>query len=207
MHIASCHSLGVCNTFQRRVQKGGSMETTGGGGPRLDRSQCRQLNAAAQRWIAQYRPTHAEASDIVQDAWTKCLARLPSLRAPHLVEPWFRRIVLRTLVDSWRKKIKSEKFWAEAGPLLEASSVVSSPGSRDPMQSWPESWLDTAQQQLEGEACLFRRRVVEMHYRDGMRIREIAGSLGVPEGTVLSHLHRFRKCVKQRIQLSIRADH
>jgi len=43
------------------------------------------------------------------------------------------------------------------------------------------------------------RRVFELHYLDGLRYREIAQRLGMPENTVASKLFRARKLLRNQL--------
>jgi RNA polymerase sigma-70 factor, ECF subfamily len=130
-----------------------------------------------------------DAEDAVQDSFVTALERLDDCRDPAAFGAWLRRIV-RNRARSVRRRERVR----DTSPLDTALSATS---TDDPGRD-----LDRAQlrQRLEGaleKLTDVQRRVVLMHDLEGFRHREIAVDLGLPEGTVRSHLFLARRALRE----------
>lgn len=136
---------------------------------------------------------HEDAEDAAQEAFMVALERLEECRSPDRFAGWLMTIVRnrsRNLVR--REVLRGTEAVPEAAP------------SRGPT---PERVVE----QVELEERLSRalaelpevqREVVLLHDLEGWKHREIAEQMGIPSGTVRSHLHFARKALKQDLSLS-----
>lgn len=132
-----------------------------------------------------------DAEDAVQDAFVLALERLDECRDPGSFGAWLKRIVRNRARSVGRRERIREAQALET--VLTASS-----------ESDPERDLDRAELRRRLESALgvlteVQRAVVLMHDLEGYRHREIAGELGIPEGTVRSHLFFARRALRQRL--------
>jgi RNA polymerase sigma-70 factor (ECF subfamily) len=132
-----------------------------------------------------------DTDDLVQDTFERALKFLAAGHPPpdHML-PWLRSILKNTFIDRVRKKVvPHEPVEDHPAPEIE----------REP--AWASLSVDDVR---EGLARLDPtvRRVFELHYLDGLRYREIAHKLGIPENTVASKLYRARKLLRDELDRS-----
>lgn len=139
-----------------------------------------------------------EAEDALQEALYKAWRALPRFRGDARFATWLYRIVYRVAVDRARK----------AKPLpVDDARLLDAAGSHDPAAAaWydPESRWEGVEAQRELEAALQKlppsyRAALTLYYVEGLTVRDIAGVLDVPVGTVKTHLHRARKALKREL--------
>lgn len=133
----------------------------------------------------------ADAEDALQETFLGVYRGLPAFRGESEVSTWVYRIAIRTAL---RVKARSRAAGC-AGPL-DADVVDPHPGRAGP-RTGPDALV--AREDMERLAAAlaslpFEHRVVlSLFAIDGLRHKEIAAILGIPEGTVWSRLHVARK--------------
>jgi len=118
------------------------------------------------------------ADDIVQTVWLRVVRGLPKLRDPRAFPAWMFSIARRTVVDRFRYDRGDTVELAESHDVedgldlrLTRAVVVAAVGALPPLE----------------------REVVELHHLVDLSIADVAGIVGVPEGTVKSRLARARR--------------
>jgi RNA polymerase sigma factor (sigma-70 family) len=144
----------------------------------------------ATRFALRMLHSHADAEDVVQEAWLHAFLELGQLRAHDRFVAWLLGIVVNlaksrlrsareTPVEDWAGgRAVSGFVWMEAEPSPEARQEAREVHDRiwSALQALPEEQQET----------------VQLHYVDGLRVWEIAALVGVPAGTVKARLHRAR---------------
>jgi RNA polymerase sigma-70 factor (ECF subfamily) len=134
----------------------------------------------------------ALAEDLAQEAFTRAFARLASYDPQRRFAAWFLQIVRNVTIDHLRHKRPSTVSLDEledagyAGPP--SQSADASP-YRQAERGQLAAAVDRALQRLRPEY----REAVVLHYQESLTSLEIAEILGLPTGTVKTHLHRARK--------------
>jgi RNA polymerase sigma-70 factor, ECF subfamily len=123
---------------------------------------------------------HHAAQDASQQALLGAWRDLPTLRQPDRFEAWLYRLVVHACYQLARTERRSiarlETIRANPGPTI-APDVARSVAARDE--------LENAFRTLSPEG----RAVVVLHHHMGYPLKEIAATLGIPEGTARSRLH------------------
>lgn len=124
-----------------------------------------------------------DAEDALQDALYKAWKALPSFRGEARFSTWLYRIVWRTCVDRARRP---EPVPAE----VEGAAAA---GGLD-----PQVRLEEAEERRAVEAALRRlplpyQAAVSLFYLEDLPLKQVAEVLGIPVGTVKTHLHRARR--------------
>ena len=157
----------------------------------------------------------SEAQDLVQDALVR------AYRFQHHFEPgtnmkaWLLRILTNTFINHYRRSVRERKLFdrpEESGPV--GQGVM----SRSAMRGLTES-VAVAQEGLLREEIFAALDSLPDDYRimivladiEELAYKEIAETLGVPIGTVMSRLHRARKMMQkclidQAVQMGIVTD-
>ena len=132
------------------------------------------------------------AEDAVQEALVRAWQQLPTLRDPERFDAWLHRLVVNACADQgrqlrrWSKQLRPLQVDTYAGD--HAGSVA----DRDQ--------LDRGFRRLKPE----QRAVLVLHYFNGFSAAEIAGVLGIPEGTARSRLHYATEAMRAALEADAR---
>jgi RNA polymerase sigma-70 factor (ECF subfamily) len=146
--------------------------------------------------------THNETDtrDICQDVWLTVWKQLGTFRGDARFTTWLHTIATRRALDHLRKR----RRWFDR-------FLPFDPGDRSTASAPEPSTTDDASQQLEVSenvarvrAALARlppkhRAVLALRELEGMSYEEIAHSVGVPVGTVMSRLHQARRLLAEKL--------
>jgi RNA polymerase sigma-70 factor (ECF subfamily) len=150
-----------------------------------------RLDAAARLILRD----HELARDAVQEGFIRAWRNLPTLRDPDRFEAWLHRLIFRSCIDSirhrGRRPIEVELSPIDGPSTVDVASVIA---DRD--------LLDMALRRLEPEW----RAVVVLHYYLGMRLPDVAATLGIPIGTAKSRLHRSLAAMRVAIELDTASE-
>ena len=136
-----------------------------------------------------------EAEEAAQDALVRAWRALPRFRGDSRFSTWLYRIVLRRALDR-SASLKTRR--AREAPLeeteLEAHASPALPGSGSSRR------LD----RLLGSLPDVQRAAVVLYYYEDRSVEEVARTLGLPLGTVKTHLHRARALLRAGWELEER---
>lgn len=134
------------------------------------------------------------AEDTVQDAFVRVLGNINRFDERYRFSTWLFTIARRLLINALQKNHpRSESDWISAhgddAPLASTGS-----GDREERNATIEI-LDEALDVLNPQ----QREVVVLYHHQEKSVLEIASLLGLPPGTVKSHLHRARRRMRDWI--------
>ncbi|HBQ28093.1 MAG TPA: RNA polymerase subunit sigma [Desulfotomaculum sp.] len=130
-----------------------------------------------------------DAQDAVQDAFLRCYLKLASFHRNSTLQTWLYRVVVNCCTDILRKKQRDQSVCANLArenTFLENTNTV-------------EENLDL-KLDLKNILATFTpeyRATLVLYYGFGLKVREVAKTLGVPAGTVKSRLHTARKSIQK----------
>jgi RNA polymerase sigma-70 factor (ECF subfamily) len=131
----------------------------------------------------------AGADDILQETWIAVLKGLRQLSDVEAYKAWIYRILSHKAADWVRRRQRQRKLrWKSAAERQRLST-------QDDRPERIES-LEEAVQLLSPPL----RHVVLLHYIEEFAVEEVAGILGIPQGTVKSRLHNARKQLRALIE-------
>jgi RNA polymerase sigma-70 factor (ECF subfamily) len=133
----------------------------------------------------------ADAEDVCQDSFVVALERLEDCREPERFAAWLFRIV-RNRAHNFRRY----RTLRDAAPL---ETAVSAQTGDDPSADAERSQLRARLLEAMNGLSEVQREVVTLHDMNGWKHREIAALLGLPEGTVRSHLSYARRELRARL--------
>ena len=137
-----------------------------------------------------------DAEDVAQEAFLVALKRLEDNRDPERFGGWFLTIVRNRA----RNLLRREKI-----RRTEVLSPEISPGLGGPSKDLTRWEIrEHIEKALEGLPDV-RKEVLFLHDLEGWKHREIGERLGIPDGTVRSHLHFARKYLRDRLT-ALRSD-
>jgi len=133
--------------------------------------------------------TRSDAEDLVQETFAAAYKGLPAFDGRASVRTWMTRILMRRAADAWRSGRHARK-----AVNLDAAP----PPARESSEAAVDQRLDLAAvlQQLDEN----HREVIVLREMQGLSYAQIAQTLGLPQGTVESRLHRARAELRHRLK-------
>ena len=145
-----------------------------------------------------------EAEDITQEAFLKAYRALKKFRSDSSFFTWFCTILTNQCRDSLRKKrFRSRFIYLFNNEEEEQKSIET--GFSDPhWSSNPSAVMEQVELNRDLENALsklpIRQRTIFVlrHFQD-MKIKDIAKTLGISQGTVKTHLFRAVQCLRNSL--------
>ncbi|MCI0341707.1 MAG: RNA polymerase sigma factor [Planctomycetales bacterium] len=157
----------------------------------------RPLEGALYRFAFHALWDRSEAEDLLQDALLTAFEKFGRFRLGSDFRAWIFRIVANHAYN--RNRAGGRRRNREGNPC--ELELVPAPPRDDagPAPGEVESVLDAVGDELRAALLRLpraRRIAFLLRVVEGFRYREIAGFLGIPEGTVISHLARARAALR-----------
>jgi RNA polymerase sigma-70 factor, ECF subfamily len=143
-----------------------------------------------------------EAWDVAQEAFIKAFQALPTFRGQSAFYTWLYRIVMNVAADRGRARgAQGRAFGTERVPEEDWERVLPDPSAA-------EESPDAAATRTEERAKIMQaldtlsedhRRIIMLSDLEGLSYREIAETLDIPMGTVMSRLHNARKRLRDAL--------
>ncbi len=146
-----------------------------------------------------------EVEDVLQETALIAIGKLGDFDPQTSFTAWMAQIVRYTALNTARRRVRRRAVTSIHDDLLEqpAGSEYRGNGSasasgKGNLPAYEEAFDDRLLGALKSlgvtpRACLLLRTVEEMSYR------EISKILGIPEGTAMSHVHRTRQALRERL--------
>lgn len=129
------------------------------------------------------------ADDALQGALITVWRQLPTLRDPDRFEAWVRRLLVHACYAEARRR----RTWAVNVRILPIDVAAAPDGY---LTIDDRDALDRAFRRLTVE----QRAVFVLHQHIGLRLTEIADTLGIPAGTARSRLHYATRVLRAAIE-------
>jgi RNA polymerase sigma-70 factor (ECF subfamily) len=120
------------------------------------------------------------AWDVVQDTWLAVASGIGRLQDVAAFRGWVYRIASNKSRDWVRRRARRRKLAVDYGQM----QMAAGPGDSDAPDERCTS-LREALARLPGKD----RAILSLQYEEGFGVADIAGILGIPEGTVKSRIH------------------
>ncbi len=141
------------------------------------------------------------AEDVTQEAFVRVLTHLHSFDPRFRFSTWVFTIARRLYVNASQKM----------RPVYDSDAVGAARGASDgpTIRAESDEVRENAREAIDGALCELteeQREIVILFHQMNWSIAVIAEHMGMPEGTVKSHLHRSRKRLRAFMEASPRAS-
>ena len=159
----------------------------------------REHQAMVFRTLLRLTGSREHLDDLAQDVFLRLYRALPSFRGEALVTTYLYRIAVNVAQDEWKRRRR------EAQSLVSISDETSGWEERLPHPGPnAEELMEEHEFQLAVEEQMQRlsqveRAVLVLYHQEERTYEQIALALGLPIGTVRTHLHRGRKKLREGI--------
>jgi RNA polymerase sigma-70 factor (ECF subfamily) len=131
-----------------------------------------------------------DAEDAAQESFLVALERLEECRNPDRFAGW-----LMTIVRNRSRNLVRREVLRETDPVPVGARSKTRTPDEDAAYFELRDMLSTALEALPE----IQRQIVLLHDLEGWKHREIAQRIGIPSGTVRSHLHFARKALREAL--------
>ena len=149
------------------------------------------------RLAASLSRNRSDAEDVVQETFVGAYRGLSQFNGRSSVKTWLTQICVRQAAKQWNRSKRSRETLA-----MDADGGATTPGERPVARPSGEADADRRMDLMSVIETLpeEHRQVILLREVQGLSYDEIARSLGIPQGTVESRLHRARAGLKQRLK-------
>ena len=128
-----------------------------------------------------------DAEDLVQEVYLKARKSFHTLKDSKKCKPWLCSILYRHFIDEYRRR----KIYTD----VDIDNVQSNDKPEE--NDWPEHFkFDDIAKALDKLDPKYRAPLVA-HFLSGESYQDIAESLDIPIGTVMSRIHRAKKAMRK----------
>jgi RNA polymerase sigma-70 factor (ECF subfamily) len=145
---------------------------------------------------------HEVADDIAQDTFVRAYRSLDRFELGRPLGPWLVKIAVNLSINYLNAPARREQaLYTEESPDGPAGASLSSDPSREPLESNPMRRLASSELARALAGALEKltpehRAVLLLKVDEGLRYDDIAETLGISRGTVMSRLFRARAHLK-----------
>lgn len=136
-----------------------------------------------------YSNSREEACEIVNDSFMKAFDKLPQYNPDNSFKGWFRKILINTSIDYYRKNIK----YFAVMDIEKADAELSDPDIIDRLST--QDILGILRDLPE-----LLRMVFNMYEIEGYSHNEIGDELGIPSSTSRTYLARAKRQLREKVQ-------
>lgn len=138
--------------------------------------------------------------DLAQEVFLRLYRALPSFRGESLVSTYLYRITVNVAQNEWKRRKRTDR------PLVSISEESSAwedrlehPARTAEEQIVEQEFRSRVEEELRGLSQV-ERTVLVLYHQEERSYEQIAAALGMPIGTIRTHLHRGRKKLRERLQ-------
>jgi RNA polymerase sigma factor (sigma-70 family) len=131
------------------------------------------------------------AWDVLQLVWIRAFRQIKRSQNPEQIRPWLYQIAHGLAVDHLRKRDSLRR--------IEREYAEEHPEEMDAKATLKSEEIAAVHQALD-HLDLKLREVLTLYFIEDLSIAEVAGIVGIPEGTVKSRLYHARQALRERLK-------
>jgi RNA polymerase sigma-70 factor (ECF subfamily) len=147
--------------------------------------------------------THNEstAEDLVQDTYLRAYRFFDHFEPGTNIRAWLFRILRNIFINEYRrlKREPGRVEWSQVEGAGEKALISAHGGPRTPEADLVDSSIDPLIRKALADLPSEYRAVVLLNFAADLSYKEIAATLDIPMGTVMSRIHRGRRILQRRL--------
>lgn len=167
----------------------------------------RRHQRMVERLAARMLPDARDREEVCQDVFLRVFRRIGSFRGDSRLATWINSIAYRTCLNRLEGRevpVAGSQLGSEReGSWFPAGIEADEPSPAERMERREVRDLVEA---AIGELRPDYRAAITMYHLEEMSVAEVSEAMGVPEGTVKSHLHRARHRLKELLMETVDAE-
>jgi RNA polymerase sigma factor (sigma-70 family) len=138
--------------------------------------------------------------DLAQDVFLRLYRALPSFRGEALITTYLYRIAVNVAQDEWKRRRRDRDTHISLSDDTSGWEDRLPHPDRNPEQQIEErEFQQSVEEQLQRLSNI-ERTILVLYHQEERSYEQIAYALGMPIGTVRTHLHRGRKKLRESLQ-------
>jgi RNA polymerase sigma factor (sigma-70 family) len=151
------------------------------------------------RTLARLTGRNDSLEDLAQDVFLRLFRALPNFRGEAAVSTYLYRIAVNVAQNEWKRRQREDRCQVSISDEDAAwEDRLAHPGANAIEQMEEAEFAAVVQQHLN-QLSEAERAVLILYHQEEQTYEQIAGILGLPIGTVRTHLHRGRKRLREAL--------
>jgi RNA polymerase sigma factor (sigma-70 family) len=160
----------------------------------------RDHQAMVFRTLLRLTGSREHVDDLAQDVFLRLYRALPSFRGESLITTYLYRIAVNVAQDEWKRRRRDDRAHVSLSDETSAWEERLAHPDRNAEQHLEErEFQQTVEEQLQLLSQI-ERTILILYHQEERSYEQISYALGMPIGTVRTHLHRGRKKLREAIQ-------
>jgi RNA polymerase sigma factor (sigma-70 family) len=161
----------------------------------------RDHQAMVFRTLLRLTGSRENVDDLAQEVFLRLYRALPSFRGDALITTYLYRIAVNVAQDEWKRRRRDDRTHISiSDDTANWEERLAHPG-RNAEQLIEEREFQVAVEEQLQRLSHIERSILVLYHQEERSYEQIAYALGMPIGTVRTHLHRGRKKLREAIQL------
>jgi RNA polymerase sigma factor (sigma-70 family) len=160
----------------------------------------RDHQAMVFRTLLRLTGSHEHIDDLAQDVFLRLYRALPSFRGEALITTYLYRIAVNVAQDEWKRRRRDDRSHVSLSDETSAWEERLAHPDRNAEQLIEEREFQQAVEVQLQRLSQIERTIIVLYHQEERTYEQISYSLGMPIGTVRTHLHRGRKKLREAIQ-------
>ena len=138
--------------------------------------------------------------DLAQDVFLRLYRALPSFRGDALITTYLYRIAVNVAQDEWKRRRRDRDTHVSLSDETSAwEDRLPHPGRNAEEQLEEREFQHAVEDELQ-RLSQIERTILVLYHQEERSYEQIAYALGMPIGTIRTHLHRGRKKLRESLQ-------
>ena len=137
--------------------------------------------------------------DLAQDVFLRLFRALPGFRNEALLSTYLYRIAVNVAQDEWKRRRREERTHVSLSDETSAWEDRLEDTGQTPAENLEEREFKQLVEEHLMQLSGAERAVLVLYHQEERSYDQIAAALGMPIGTVRTHLHRGRKKLREAL--------
>jgi len=160
----------------------------------------RDHQAMVFRTLLRLTGSREHIDDLAQDVFLRLYRALPSFRGEALITTYLYRIAVNVAQDEWKRRRRDDRSHVSLSDETSAWEDRLAHPDRNAEERLEEREFQQAVEEQLQLLSKIERTVLILYHQEERSYEQISYTLGLPIGTVRTHLHRGRKKLREAIQ-------
>jgi RNA polymerase sigma factor (sigma-70 family) len=160
----------------------------------------RDHQAMVFRTLLRLTGSREHLDDLAQDVFLRLYRALPSFRGEALITTYLYRIAVNVAQDEWKRRRRDRDTHVSLSDDTSGWKDRLAHPDRNAEQQLEESEFQQAVEEQLQHLSQIERTILVLYHQEERSYEQIAYALGMPIGTIRTHLHRGRKKLREALQ-------
>jgi RNA polymerase sigma factor (sigma-70 family) len=160
----------------------------------------RDHQAMVFRTLLRLTGSRENVDDLAQEVFLRLYRALPSFRGESLITTYLYRITVNVAQNEWKRRRRDDRSHVSlSDDISNWEDRLQHPNRNAEQQIEEREFRQCVEEQLQSLSAI-ERTVLVLYHQEERSYEQIAYALGLPIGTVRTHLHRGRKKLREGLR-------